>query len=650
MLGDRYFRTALVALLLGSSAPAISQSAPPPLSSYGELPAFEEAALSPSGNIAVLGTVNGERMVLVLDPALTPLNAVKVADMKVRSIGWAGDEHLVIIRSDTYTLDQKFAADKAELSNMMIVPLDAAKPVKVVFGDDRRMAKAIFSNYSLRRVDGRWTAFVGGVPLKETPSGGGYTFEGGPALLYAVDLETNKHKIVARPGLGGVWRSWMIDPDGNIALTMDWKEGSGDWSLVNRAGKEIAAGNHPKGQVGLIAFGESGTTAIYSQDDENDEAVWFEVPLDGSKPAVEIFPGDPIDDYFLEPGTGRLTGYRPDDSGDDVLFLDSARQGKAADITKAFAGSHPRLQGWTPDFNTVLLRTNGNGDSGTWYTLDVANKQSKRIGTERPRIGASVGPISTVNYVAEDGTELDGILTLPPGRPAKNLPVIILPHGGPHSHDVEGFDWWAQAFASRGYAVFQPNFRGSTNKDEAFRQASYGQWGRKMQTDLSDGLAELVKLGIADPKRACIMGASYGGYAALAGVTVQNGVYRCAVAVAGVSDLRMMYDTDMFESGRNRFLKANRQEELGDLDKLGEISPRRLAAKADAPILLIHGRDDTVVPYRHSQVMADALNDAGKPYEMVQLVDEDHWLSRASTRMQMLAAAVAFVQKYNPPD
>lgn len=293
----------------------------------------------------------------------------------------------------------------------------------------------------------------------------------------------------------------------------------------------------------------------------------------------------------------------------------------------------------------------GNGDSGTYYLVDIEKLKADPVGYERPAIFPKhVGPISTIAYKATDGLDLDGILTLPPGREAKNLPVIMFPHGGPHSSDEETFDWWAQAFASRGYAVFQPNFRGSTNRSDAFRRAGYGQWGRKMQTDISDGLAELVRLGIADPKRACIMGGSYGGYAALAGVTLQQGLYRCAVAVAPVSDLKLRYNNVMRETNRDKMVKRSLQESMGDRSLFDAVSPRRFAAQADAPILLIHGKDDTVVLFAHSKKMADALSDAGKPHELVELRDEDHGLSRAKTRKQMLSEAMRFVQKYNPAD
>jgi dipeptidyl aminopeptidase/acylaminoacyl peptidase len=228
--------------------------------------------------------------------------------------------------------------------------------------------------------------------------------------------------------------------------------------------------------------------------------------------------------------------------------------------------------------------------------------------------------------------------------------VVVLPHGGPEARDYPVFDWWAQAFVSQGYAVFQPNFRGSHGYGAQFVEAGQGEWGRKMQTDVSDGLAALARQGIVDPKRACIVGASYGGYAALAGVTLQQGLYRCAVADAGVSDPAEMLRYAFRESGgpssETRYWRSFMGPEL----ELNTISPLHLAAKADAPILLVHGKDDTIVPYDQSVAMDRALLAAGKTVDFVTMPNEDHFLSREATRLQMLKASVAFVEKYNPPD
>jgi dipeptidyl aminopeptidase/acylaminoacyl peptidase len=202
--------------------------------------------------------------------------------------------------------------------------------------------------------------------------------------------------------------------------------------------------------------------------------------------------------------------------------------------------------------------------------------------------------------------------------------------------------------------VFQPNFRGSDGYGARFRAAGYGEWGRKMQTDVSDGLAELGRLGVVDPKRACIVGAGYGGYAALAGVTVQQGFYRCAVSVAGIADpgaslaniARWSDGPDSATRYWRRFMGVTSLQE----GELKAVSPFDAAARADAPILLVHGTDDTVVPIDESRRMAAALRAAGKPVELIELPHEDHWLSHATNRIAMLTAAVAFVEKYDPPD
>ena len=339
------------------------------------------------------------------------------------------------------------------------------------------------------------------------------------------------------------------------------------------------------------------------------------------------------------------------DSAGTRIFFDPALSKKIAKINKAFPKLNNSLEDWSSGFSKVIARTNGNGDSGTWFEIDLDNLSANALGYEREKLLPKlVGAIKTIKYKASDGLEIEAILTLPPGRKAENLPVVVLPHGGPHARDTESFDWWAQAIASRGYAVLQPNFRGSTNKDRAFLEAGYGEWGGKMQTDLSDGLAYLAKQGVVDVKRACIMGASYGGYAALAGVTLQQDIYRCAVSVAGVSDLRRMVATDVRESSSDKMIKRSLKRRIGSGKELKDVSPRRFADKVTVPVMLIHGKDDVVVPYSQSAIMADALKDAGKPYEMVTLDGEDHWLSKSDTRLKMLKAAVTFVEKHNPPD
>jgi dipeptidyl aminopeptidase/acylaminoacyl peptidase len=389
---------------------------------------------------------------------------------------------------------------------------------------------------------------------------------------------------------------------------------------------------------------------VYSVEDEaTGEDRWFEMPLAGGD-AAEILKDEQVGGNYIDPRNRQLIGYVRDGDVPEAHFYDARQEKVMAATRRAFPGVNVRLVDWSDRFDHLIVRTDGIGDPLTWWKVDIATGQANPLGVSYPMVAADVGPMRMVRYKAADGLDVSGVLTLPPGRPAKNLPVVLFPHGGPSARDYPGFDWWAQAFAAQGYAVFQPNFRGSTGYGAAFQHAGNGEWGRKMQTDISDGLAELVRQGIVDPKRACIMGASYGGYAALAGVTLQQGLYRCAVAVAGVSDVQQMYQTDVAESGSDPALIRGLKAEIGSGRALKDVSPIRFAERADAPILLIHGKDDTVVQYAQSSAMARALRQAGKPVEFVTLPGEDHWLSKSATRLAMLQAALTFVERNNPPD
>jgi dipeptidyl aminopeptidase/acylaminoacyl peptidase len=650
-----YIRFVLLSATLLGSAPIFSAPpTPPPLEAYGDLPGIEDAAISANGKgLLVAGNVGGNgRELLVFDEQQKLRVKIPLKDAKVRKLSWAGDDFALVKVSSTENLPVGYNVDKYEFYYTTVIPTTLDK-THVVFSRIDSIVDAVLGDYGARFVDGKWVGYYGGIELiRATGTRVGYEFDHGRPSLFAVDLANDTPKRMVKAPIEGVRNNYLIDANGSVGATMTFNGNGGRWSITNQQDTVLASGVDPTGNVGLVSFNHDGTSVIYAIEDKADPEVrWYQVPLAGGTPQ-EIFAGVKFEDCYFDPASGRLIGYLEQSAQPKIVMFDPARQAAVKKIYKAFAGREVSLRGWTTDFGKFLVRTSGNGDSGTWYMVDVAKLRASPVGDERPAITPQqVGPISTFAYKASDGLDLDGILTLPPGKEAKNLPVILLPHGGPTSHDEPEFDWWAQAFASRGYAVFQPNFRGSTNRDGAFRRAGYGQWGRKMQTDISDGLAALAKQGIVDPSRACIMGASYGGYAALAGVTLQNGLYRCAVAVAPVSDLGDMYKTDLRESPTYRkYVRATLNETLGDPRTFAEVSPRKKAAQADAPILMIHGKDDTVFSFHQSESMADALKNAGKPYELITLREEDHWLSRAATRKQMLEESMRFVLQHNPPN
>jgi dipeptidyl aminopeptidase/acylaminoacyl peptidase len=628
----------------------VAAAEPPPLSAYGNLPDIENMALSNDGSrLAAVMTVGGERVVLLMTAELDTLRMTKIEEAKVRGLEWVGSDHVVVELSHTETLGPEYSQSQFEFFHALILPTDPNEEQQMVF-DDATMLNAVFGWYGVRKIDGRWKVYLSGVE-RERGARGYYIGSTAPDL-FAIDVATNEFRRLADKGSQGYGYTWLLGPDGTLAAMLAIEQRTGDWSLNVPGARVIASGTSKNGDVGLVSLGKDGTTAIYSELNERDHLTrWFEVPLDGSASPAEFIKAEDVDRRFNDRITGRLLGILRNGAHQRPQFFDPQQQAAVNRIYRAFADFEVDLMDWTPDFSRVLVRTSGNGDSGTWYLVDMARMSAAAVGYERKALGPEyVGPVSTVTYKAGDGMDIDGILTLPPGREAKNLPLVVLPHGGPHAADEEGFDWWAQAFASRGYAVLQPNFRGSTNRDEAFMRAGFGQWGKAMQTDISDGVAELARQGLVDPKRACIVGASYGGYAALAGVTLQQGLYKCAVAVAPVADLGSLFSDEGGASNRSGMLRRSLLEELGPRGGFDAVSPRPLASRADAPILLIHGKDDTVVPFDQSDNMAHALAAAGKPHKLVVMRQEDHWLSRPATRLQMLEEAVAFVEQNNPPD
>ncbi len=642
---------ALLFGLFSAAAPAAAQAVePPPISAYGELPGIEDAALSPSGQrIAALLTVNGKRLLVAFDANNKPISTNNVDQMKVRNFEWVGEDRILLTYSVTEDLGYGFTTDKHEFSIAVIIPIDPSLEGMAMFSNRRGIVDAVFGNYGVRKIDGRWYGFFGAIELLRGARGK-YGFNHGRPFLYRVDLQDYTTQRIAPAASPGKDNDWLVDANGDVAATFTIDDETGKWEIDNAAGKKIVEGRSRSGRSGLIGLGAGGQSVIYFEYDEDNVSRWYTVPVGGGTPELFLDNLD-VERLYFDRSTGYLSGYLLEGKNPKPVFENAEMADAVRKVQAAFKNYDMRMIDWSNDLSHVIVRTTGIQDSGSWFTVDVKNLAASAFAYERLKIAPKhVGKFSTFEYTASDGLEMDGILTVPPGIEAKNLPLVMLPHGGPHSSDRERFDWWAQAFASRGYAVFQPNFRGSTNRDGDFRIAGYGEWGRKMQTDKSDGLNALAEAGIIDPDRACIVGASYGGYAALAGVTLQQGIYKCAVAVAPVTDIRRMYREDYQASGSQKTTKVALREQLGDPDIWDEVSPERFAERADAPILLIHGKDDTVVPYEHSRKMADALKDEKKPFEMVTLDGEDHWLSLSVTRQKMLAASLAFVQKHNPAD
>ena len=646
------FKGAVFAVLLLFAAAAPARAQVVPLDVYGALPALELIEPSPGGHRVALITVAGEDRALVIIDLRTSqlLGRVDVGLAKVRDLAWVGDDDLLVTASTT----QSVFGDGRGRRELVLGQ---------IYDVERRRLVPLLENMT-----GVAPMLYGPAFVRDTPEGPAafvraFNFRDGNLSLYRVNAETGRGREAAV--LDSDVEAVVLDSAGSPLAKAAYTETSGAWRLSfiqGRSSREVWSTVALLDPPVLMGLGRDGRSVIVSANRENsgangDEsgATLFEVDAAG---AWTPLPFESRPSYLLyHPATRVLIGGAFErDSGVSYVFLDPAAAEAWTDAASALPGRNARLVSWSSDLKAVLVETNGSADAGSYHIVNLERRTMDTLGQAYPAVGADqVAPVRAITYAAADGLQIPAYLTTPPGvSDPRGLPLVVLAHGGPASRDSIDFDWWSQALASRGYAVLRANFRGSTGYGRSFVEAGHGEWGRKMQTDLSDGVRWLASEGIVDPARTCIVGASYGGYAALAGATLDPGVYRCAVSVAGVSDLRRMIEVRAQQGRRrnneavrywNRFMGAD-----GPGDRsLDARSPARLAARADAPILLIHGRDDTVVPIEQSRLMAEALRTAGKPVEFIELDGEDHWLSRGDTRRRMLTETVRFLEQHNPP-
>ncbi len=369
----------------------------------------------------------------------------------------------------------------------------------------------------------------------------------------------------------------------------------------------------------------------------------------GPETVLDAVAGRDIDEAITDEWTGRVIGSEWTGDKPETKYFDPQRQALQSGLEGAFAGSSVRIASWDQSKNTVIVSVNGPRQPETYYFLDRTTHQTKVLSQTYPELKESdLGEMKSYPYKARDGLDIPAYLTLPPGKAPKNLPLIVLPHGGPDVRDYLSFNWMAQFLANRGYAVLQPNYRGSSGYGKKFTDLGSGQWGFKMQDDITDGVRKVIGDGIADPKRVCIVGGSWGGYAALAGATFTPDLYACAVSWAGISDLPLLLGSDIRDSGgAHSQMALMLLKEMGsDTARLAEVSPARHADMVKCPILLMHGKNDTTVELVQSKKMNEALLAARKQVEFITFEGEDHYFALADTRIRFLKEMERFLKQH----
>lgn len=644
----------LLAFLIVQAATAapsgVSAPVPPPLALYGQLPSLADPALSPAGDrLAFLESQNGRRYIVIFDLAKGKPIALAHADSaKVRSLRWYDDNQLLILYSTTSYPPFEVIGERTEwfMLGTWNIATNRMRPIDM-HDDNHQTMNAVTGSIDVRIVDGDPQLFVSGTYLNQS--------DFYPAL-FRIDLQHGMTSLIA--GGTTLGADWAVDAQGHIAASYDYQvtgHAEGQWVLRLRNGREmrqVAAGTADYDPPYIVGFSYDDKSLLVAFDTP-DGWIWKPLHLADDTWGAPLDAGSTFFSVIRNRLTGQVIGGVTDSSAPKQVFFDPALQLHWSAIIGAYSGERVELVSHSDDFTKFLIRVFGPRDGDSYVLIDWRTVDAYRIGDVYSGL-STFAEVRPIDYKAADGLPISGFLTLPPGKPAKNLSLIVFPHGGPAASDDGDFDWWAQALASRGHAVLQANYRGS-DTTPALLRAGYGEFGRKMQTDLSDGVQYLVSQGIADPKRICIVGASYGGYAALAGVTLQKGIYRCAVSVAGLADLtsfihwtngNMMTSHNEVTRYWDRFLGVTGPKD----PRLHEISPIDHIDAVTVPVLLIHGQDDTVVPPSQSEEMAKALERAGKSVQFVTLPHEDHWLSQSATRDQMLEAVVDFLGRNDPPN
>jgi len=630
-----------LALLAGSVSSAFGA---PPVEAFGDLPAFGAASLSPDGkHIAIARPGKGQTAVFVYDTGdfSQPPHPFGLKDAVVEQILWPNSERLIAVFRQN--LKQKFSKDIHDWSRAISMKWDGSDPV-VLLHDEW----ALKANLSTTIVD---------MPTEE------------PNHVYMAMWETNAELNGDAPLAHDAYYLNLMRVNVNNGLAEMVLHGTENETQILMDGH-----GHPIGRIdedsNLHDHLFFGTREVAEFDARGGTSLSFEGVTADKTPALvvrssdtkgmtglymwqspggvgaSLFANSQYDvDFTRVDHSGRVIGVTYADDRDHTHYFDPAMENIQQQLERALPGQTVSIRSQDATGATFAVEADGPKDPPALYLYRPAAHQLVQVLFAYPNLtSADLGEMKPYPYTARDGLNIHAYLTLPPGKEAKNLPTVILPHGGPEDRDRLRFDWLAQFLASRGYAVLQPNFRGSSGYGWDFIKAGDGEWAGKVQYDVQDGVKKLIADGIADPKKICIMGGSYGGYMALAGATFSPDLYACAISFAGLADLaKQFYSGSSFESESMSVWERRMGASRSDTKKMDALSPAEHAELVKAPILLLHSDKDVTVPIEQSKAEANALKRAGKDVLFVTMEGDDHHLSYAETRIRMLQETEKFL-------
>jgi dipeptidyl aminopeptidase/acylaminoacyl peptidase len=647
----RFARTMLSAACLLLPAAAVAADLIP-VEDFAHHPLLTLPRLSPNGQyLAVnMNDPNGESHLLAIykvDDMKQPVSMLRLPKYEIAAdITWVSNTRLVVDKGKMYG-----SIDKPFLTGEVIATDLDGKNQDYLYGRD---STKYGTRAGTRGTDRGW-GYVDDLPQ---PTNGHFYMgtqsweDTDTSTLYDVDAGKNTRHLIGQIGVGGM--SFMVGADGKAHFAYGrnddydyvvYHQQAAGWAKMTPA--QIGGSFTPrsfapdKQRIYAEYNAGGGPTELVEQDENGGNRKVLASDSFSSIGNVEWtpFPNQP---FATVPATGMPTFTYIDPN------LPTAKLHRA--LSLKFPGSYVHFIDFSEDGGKLLFSVNSDRDPGTYYLIDTHTYKVAKLFAAEPWIDpAKMAERRPLHFKTSDGMELEAILTIPNGTNLANLPMILLPHGGPIGiRDNWDYDNDAQFLASRGYLVLQVNYRGSSGRGEDFQEAGYLKWGTRIQQDLIDGVKWAIAENYADPKRVCVFGGSFGGYSAMMTTIRAPGMFKCAVGYAGIYDLAMMYkkgDVQENKSGRS-YLHTVIGKDDADL---AANSPDKLADKIDVPVLLVHGEDDKRAPFAQAKAMRAALDAAHKPYEWLSKPGEGHGFYDEKNNIEFYNLLQTFIAKHIGP-
>lgn len=447
---------------------------------------------------------------------------------------------------------------------------------------------------------------------------------------------------------------WIVDHDGDVRGAISVDELTGKFLYKDKGAKEfttLATYNIFDEHIIPLGFAFDNQKMYVGSNIGRDRFAIFEYDPQSAKLGKMIFEHDEVDvtGLMMSRHKKKIIGVAYNADYPERVYFDAKEKQFNDSLVKIFKGKKVNIVSQTDDEKIKVIIAHDDNDPGSYFLYDgVKNKLSflaKVMDWIDPNQLSKMKPF---RFKSRDGLTMRGYLTVPKGSDGKNLPLIINPHGGPFGvRDSWGYNPEVQFLANRGYAVAQVNFRGSGGYGREFEQAGYGgKWGAEMQHDITDTVKYLVDQGIANPDRVCIYGASYGGYATMAGLTFTPELYKCGINNVGVTDVGLLFDTlpKHWENGRKAL--EHRVGDPKDAKLMERMSPLAHVKNIKAPVFIIHGRRDIRVKMKHADLLKAELDELGKPYEWLVKNKEGHGFRKVENKVEMYEKVEKFLKQH----